>query len=65
MTDSTRRTEGLEERPLAVLVGVQLPGVSDAEHTEIVEGLAPGDPIIVAPPETLRDGARVKARGTS
>ncbi len=40
MTDSTRRTEGLEERPLAVLVGVQLPGVSDAEHQSSLDELA-------------------------
>lgn len=40
MTDSTRRTEGLEERPRAVLVGVQLPGVSDAEHESSLDELA-------------------------
>jgi GTP-binding protein HflX len=40
VTDSTRRTEGLEERPLAVLVGVQLPGVSDAEHESSLDELA-------------------------
>lgn len=37
--DSTRRTEGLEARPRAVLVGVQLPGVSDAEHASSLDEL--------------------------
>ncbi|MCB9631213.1 MAG: GTPase HflX [Sandaracinus sp.] len=40
MTDSTRRTENLQERPRAVLVGVQLPGVSDAEHESSLDELS-------------------------
>ncbi len=48
--DSTRRNEGLSDRTRAVIVGVQLPGVSDLEHeTSLLElerlattlGLAP------------------------
>lgn len=38
-TDSYRRTESLEARPRAVLVGVQLPGVSDAEHASSLDEL--------------------------
>ncbi|MEM1416097.1 MAG: GTPase HflX [Myxococcota bacterium] len=38
--DSTRRTEGLEGRPRAVLLGVQLPEVSDAELASSLDELA-------------------------
>lgn len=40
MHDSTRRTEGLAGRPRAVLLGVQLPEVSDAELASSLDELA-------------------------
>ncbi len=40
MDDSTRRTQGLAGRPRAVLLGVQLPDVSDAELASSLDELA-------------------------
>ncbi|HOO62913.1 MAG TPA: biotin/lipoyl-binding protein [Synergistaceae bacterium] len=40
-----------------------VPGMQNQERVEILKGLLPGDPVIVAPEDTIKSGLRV--RGTS
>jgi HlyD family secretion protein len=39
-------------------------GIADTNYREIREGLAAGDTVILFPGDTVRDGQRVRARGT-
>jgi len=38
-------------------------GVQGAERSEVTAGLKPGEVVILDPPATLKEGARVKAKG--
>jgi HlyD family secretion protein len=38
-------------------------GHSDGRFTEILSGLEPGDKVLLHPPDTVKDGAKVKERG--
>ena len=38
-------------------------GHSDGRSTEILSGLKPGDKVLLHPPDTVKDGAKVKERG--